>query len=240
MTAKKSDGVKVGAGVLGTVLRACLISASRNTYHPHLSCVLLSAAAGKLTAVATDGHRLTRVVVQIDDSSSMTDVLIPAADARAVAHLCDSTARRDGPAKSRRRLLGVARPPAASVTMAGVARQMTVRGSRASYEFTATDEMFPPYSNVIPGKPKDGAAVCPVAMLQPGFLSDMCKTALMLAWGIERRRQFAVACYAGGGPIEPSRFDVESDSWSMTHVVMPMRADDPAQELGAKLAKRAK
>jgi len=189
---------KVNLGDLRTAMKAALGSASKDEARPHIACVYLGASDGRLAAVGTDGHRLTRVVMDSKDIPSLFEVSVQRDEAE--------------------RLLMNLRKQNESAELELTIEPLGLVVGRFGTFLTAS-ETFPPYRKVIPKVPEEDVLVPKEGVgLNPSYLIE---AAQVFAQVYGKKR--GVKWYPSAHTLDPLHFVADDGGLETTVVVMPMR-----------------
>ena len=189
--------------VLIAALAATAPSASTDETRFHLMGVAAVVEDGRLGFVATDGHRLTRVMTHAAVSPTDTRVLaiIPLADIKSMLAM----------SKDCRKSV----TPLAMAIAGGSDQTVTLTHAGRTIVSKAIKSTFPAYGAVVPAVTRTAASCVGV---NPAYFAEAMK-----ACGLYCGKSTGVKV-ALGGALDPMRFDASSAHLGdVTVVVMPMR-----------------
>lgn len=210
--------------IRGEVLREALLAVkrtiSKDETRPHLAGAMIELGEAGLTAVTTDGHRLSKYQAGWVSAQAMGDnapawsglvgALIASGDVEAILRALP---------RAKRDLTGLFCHVAILETEATF---RIARGEQTGTTIVAriVDAKFPPYDQVIPhidASPFVGVGV------SPRYLADAAAAAADM--GADGGLMFRAA-----GPLDPMRVDCTSElGGALTVVIMPMRMGGPVE-----------
>lgn len=123
---------------------------STDDTRPYLRALYLALGTGNagpdsrlMTAVSTDGHRLTVVHAHAPDGAATFSVLVPAPAVMEIAHILDALGRAAAPKKG-------AEAPAPTVRVSTSLTLVTIEAPGVVFTSKLVDAAFPSYAQVVP------------------------------------------------------------------------------------------
>lgn len=130
-----SDEFELGATSLAKLIAATHFSISTDETRLHLNSALFEWDAERVRMVTTDGHRLSKIEIRIENPKSPVSMLIPLKGVQELRRLCDEALAVD-----------------ATATLGMVKSGGNVFFTAAGFRFSVklVEAQFPPYQQVIP------------------------------------------------------------------------------------------
>lgn len=134
---EKAQTLTIPASTLGALIRRVSPAISTDETRAALNSMLLSCDGGKVTTVATDGHRLTVATETLADGGDLAQVLIPLKGANELKRLVESVAKDN---------------PTLTVSVSGPTT--FVAAGNTTLSIKTVDAQFPPWQQVVPAASK--------------------------------------------------------------------------------------
>lgn len=165
------------------VLDGTRYAASRDEQRTHLACVLLRMQAGKMTAAATDGHRIAIRHAMVEGARAAGDLLVPNASVAELVRVADG----DGEGL---------------VTIAAQDRTIVASRGATSVSLKTVDAAFPPFEHIVDSLQCEHTVTCSRERLIEGLkavsvASDQTSGRVVLDLAADRMRLVASSPDAG-------------------------------------------
>ena len=182
---------------LAKTLTAAGLAMSSDGTRPHLCALLIEILpTGQVALVATDGHRLHRVIIPVQDIGDARQILLHAADVKALVKLLRSA------------------PKETPVRFSADLRTVTIKIGDTVCMYKLNDENFPPYLKVIPNLANDREP-CNRIGVHSAYMIDGLKACGITDSGTKLNL---------GGDLDPMVLESDSPEIAeVTVVIMPMR-----------------